>query len=278
MSRFAYTLGLLLAGTVVCVEAQWVNHRDPKIPRTADGKANLAAPTPRFNGKPDLTGVWQAERTSLDEWVKVLGPGLPQIQPDLMDVTKHVIDVFWGLKPEEEPLKPEAAAVLQQRRASGDDFQPAYCLPTTLPANMLVLSFKMIQAPNEIVVLLGTGEPPRQIYTDGRTLPKDPDPSWTGHSVARWQGDTLVVDTVGIHTRAWLDGFGHPRGEGMRITERYRRRDFGHMDLEVTIDDSKYYTRTFGFKTTLTLLPDTDVLDYVCNENEKDRAHYKPAS
>jgi hypothetical protein len=276
MLRFTYTLGLLLAGTVVCVEAQWVNHRDPKTPRTADGRPNLAAAAPRFNGKPDLSGVWQAERTPLDEWVKVLGPGLPQIQPDLMDVTKHVIDVFWGLTPQEEPLGPEAAAVLQQRRASGEDFQPAYCLPTALPANMLVLSFKMIQAPNEIVVLLGTGEPPRQIYTDGRSLPKDPDPSWTGHSSGVWQGDTLVVDTVGIHTRAWLDGFGHPRSEGMRITERYRRRDFGHMDLEVAIEDSKYYTRPFGFKTTLTLLPDTDVLDYVCNENEKDRAHYRP--
>ena len=120
----------------------------------------------------------------------------------------------------------------------------------------------------------GTGDPPRQIYTDGRSLPGDPDPSWMGHSVGTWQGDTLVVQTVGIHTRAWLDGFGHPRSEGMRITERYRRRDFGHMDLEITFEDSKYYTRPFSIKTTLTLMPDTDVLDYVCTENEKDRAHY----
>jgi hypothetical protein len=140
---------------------------------------------------------------------------------------------------------------------------------------MLVLSFKMIQAPGEIVVLPGTSDPPRQIYTDGRSLPKDPDPTWAGHSVGTWQGDTLVVETVGIQTRAWLDGFGHPRSEGMRITERYRRRDFGHMDLEVTLEDAKYYTRPFGFKTTLTLMPDTDVLEYVCNENEKDRVHYR---
>jgi hypothetical protein len=275
MLRFVSALGLLLVGTVACVEAQWLNHRDPTIPRTADGKPNLAASAPRFNRKPDMSGVWQAERTPVDEFVKVLGPGLPQIQPDLNDVTKHVINVFWGVKPGEEPLTPQGAAVLRQRQASGEEFQPSYCLPTSLPGSMLVLSFKMIQAPGEIVVIPGTGEPPRQIYTDGRGLPKDPDPTWTGHSIGTWQGDTLVVETVGIQTRAWLDGFGHPRSEGMRITERYRRRDFGHMDLEVTLEDPMYYSRPFGFKTTLTLMPDTDVLEYVCNENEKDRVHYR---
>jgi len=275
MLRFASALGLVLAGTVVCVEAQWLNHRDPNTPRTADGKANLSAPAPRLNGKLDVSGVWQSERTPTEEFVKVLGPGLPQIQPDLQDVTKHVINLFWGVKPEEEPLTPEAVALIRQRRASGERFGPENCLPTSLPVGLLVLSFKIIQAPREIVMITGTGDPPRQIYTDGRSLPKDPDPSWMGHSVGTWQGDTLVVQTVGIHTMAWLDNIGHPRSEAMRITERYRRRDFGHMDLEVTLDDPKYYTRPFGFKTTLTLLPDTDVLDYVCNENEKDRAHYR---
>jgi hypothetical protein len=259
-------------GAVVCVEAQWLNHRDPRIPRTADGRPNLSAAAPRLSGKPDLSGVWQAERTPVEEFVRVLGPGLPQLQVDLGDITKHVLDVFWGLKPEEEPLRPEGAAILQQRRAAGEDFQGAYCRPTTLPGTVFVLAFKMIQAPGQLVVLPGTGDPARQIYTDGRSLPKDPDPSWTGHSVGAWQGDTLVVETIGIHTRAWLDGFGHPRSEAMRITERYRRRDFGHMDLEMTFDDPKYYTRPFGIKTALTLIPDTDALEYVCTENWKDRA------
>ena len=268
-------LGLLLIGTVVTVRAQWLNHRDTKTPRTADGKPNLTAPAPRLNGKPDLSGVWQAERTPVDEFVKVLGPGLPQIQPDLNDVTKHVINVFWGVKPGEEPFTREGASMFQQHRASGQDFQGAYCLPASFPAQVFVLMSKMIQAPNEIIVIPGTGDPPRQIYTDGRSLPKDPEPSWTGHSVGTWQGDTLVVETVGINTRAWLDGFGHPRSDAMRITERYRRRDFGHMDLEITFNDAKYYSQPFGIKTTLTLQPDTDVLDYVCTENEKDRVHYK---
>ena len=272
MSRFTSLLGLLVVGTAVCVEAQWLNHRDPTIPRAADGKPNLAAPAPRFNGKPDLSGVWQAERTSLDEYGKVLGPGFAQLQVDFNDVTKHMINVFWGVKPGEEPFTADGAAAFRERQ--GQEPGGSACLPAGLPGNVFVLWFKMIQAPGEIVVIPGTGDPPRQIYTDGRSLPRDPEPSWTGHSVGAWQGDTLVVQTVGIHPRAALDAFGHPRSERMRITERYRRRDFGHIDLEIAFDDPTYYTRPFDIKTTLTLQPDTDVLDFVCSENEKDRAHF----
>jgi len=271
MLKLALTVGLLFAGAMTCVEAQWLNHRDPRIPRTADGKPNLSAPAPRLGGRPDLSGVWQTERTPPEEFTRVMGPGLLQLQVDIADITKYVLNVFWGLKPEEEPLRPEAAAILKERQTSGQDFQGAYCLPTSLPAAMSILTFKMIQAPNQIVVVLENGDPVRQIHTDGRSLPKDPDPNWMGYSVGSWQRDTLVVETVGITTRAWLDGFGHPRSEGMRITERYRRRDFGHMDLEISFEDPKYYTRPFGYKTTLTLLPDTDVLEYVCTENWKNR-------
>jgi hypothetical protein len=269
MSRITSVIGLLIAGAATCVEAQWLNHRDPRIPRTADGKPNLAAPAPRFEGKPDLTGVWQAERTPVEEFGRVLGPGFAQLQVDYNDITKNLVSVFWGLKPEEEPLRPEAAAMLKQRRASGQEFTAAYCLPTSLPATISLLAFKMIQAPGEIVVVPGSDDPPRQIYTDGRSLPKDPDPTWTGYSVGSWQGDTLVVETIGITTRAPLDLSGHPRSEGMRITERFRRRDVGHMDFAISFDDPKYYTRPFGFTTTLLLLPDTDVLENVCTENEK---------
>ena len=122
-------------------------------------------------------------------------------------------------------------------------------------------------------MLLGDGDPPRQIHTDGRSLPQDPQPSWIGYSVGKWQGDTLAVDTIGFNEESWLDLFGHPRSELMRIRESYRRRDFGHMDLEVTLEDPKYYTRPFTFKTGLNLIPDSDVLEFVCGENEKDRIH-----
>lgn len=269
MLRFAPTVGLFVAAAMTCVEAQWHNHRDPRIPRTADGKPNLSAPAPRVDGTPDLTGVWQAERTPVDEFARVLGPGFAQLQVDYNDITKNLVNVFWGLKPEEEPIRPEAAAVLKQRRASGQEFTAAYCLPASLPATISLLAFKMIQAPGEIVVVPGSDDPPRQIYTDGRSLPNDPDPTWTGYSVGSWQGDTLMVETVGITTRALIDLSGHPRSEGMRITERFRRRDVGHIDFEISFDDPKYYTRPFGFKTTLLLLPDTDLLEYVCTENEK---------
>jgi hypothetical protein len=263
----------LVAAALGCIEAQSLNYRDPSIPRSRDGRPNLSAPAPRLNGKPDLSGVWQAERTPVSEFVRVLGPGLPAIQPDLNDITKHVLNVLWDVPPAEQPLRPEAAALMQQRQKSGQDFPTAYCQPSSLPAALLVLEFKMIQASRQIVVLPGNGDPPRQIYIDGRSLPKDPEPSWMGSSVGRWQGETLVVDTTGFKESAWLDGFGHPRSEAMHITERYRRRDFGHMDLELTFDDPKYYTRPFGFKTTLTLLPDTDVLEYVCMENQR---RYRP--
>jgi hypothetical protein len=269
MLRFVSTIGLLFACVVACVEAQWLNHRDPRIPRTADGKPNLSAPAPRIDGKPDVSGVWQAERTPVDEFVRVLGPAYPQVQIDFADVTKNFVNVFWGLKPEEEPLRPEAAALFKQHRASGREFTAAYCLPASLPATISLLVFKMLQAPGQIVVMPGSDDPIRQIYTDGRSLPADPDPNWAGYSVGTWQGETLVVETVGITTRALLDAVGHPRSEGMRITERYHRRDFGHIDFEISFDDSKYYTRPFGFKTTLLLQPDTDALENVCTENQK---------
>ena len=263
---------VLVTTALACVEAQSLNYRDPRTPRSADGRPNLSAPAPQQNRTPDLSGLWQAERTPVSEFVRVLGPGLPAIQPDLSDITKHVLNVLWDVPPGEQPLRPEAAAIMEQRQKSGRDFPSAYCQPGSLPASMLVMNFKMIQAPGEIVVLPGNGDPPRQIYIDGRSLPKDAEPSWMGSSAGRWQGETLVVETTGFKESAWLDSFGHPRSEAMHVAERYRRRDFGHMDLEMTFDDPKYYTRPFGFKTTLTLIPDSDVLEYVCAENPKDTA------
>ena len=270
MVKLVSTIGLLIV-LVANVNAQWLNQRDPRTPRTADGKANLSAPAPQVNGRPDLSGVWQTERTAVDEFVKLAGPQLPQLQVDLNDVTKYALNVFWGTKPGEEPLRPEGAAAFKEHLSSGREFQSAYCLPTALPGNIEVTEFKVIQAPGQLVIIPGTGDPSRQVYTDGRSLPKDPEPNWTGYSVGTWRGDTLTIETVGITTRAWLDAFGHPRSDAMKITERYRRRDFGHMDLEISIDDPKYYTRPFGYKTTLTLLPDTDILEYVCTENQKVR-------
>jgi len=264
-------IAILLATSALPLAAQWLNYPESGTPRTRDGKPNLTAPAPRMNGKPDLSGLWQAERTPESEYARVLGKDPAKLQIDLFDATKQAMNVFWGLKPEEEPLRPEAVAILKQR--ANQEFATSRCLPAGLPAGMFIYNLIMIQAPQEIVMILGNGDPPRQIYTDGRSLPQDPQPSWMGYSAGKWQGDTLTVETVGFNEASWLDGSRHPRSESMRIRERYRRRDFGHMDLEMTFEDPKYYTRPFSIKTELTLTPDSDVLEFVCGENEKDRAH-----
>jgi hypothetical protein len=132
---------------------------------------------------------------------------------------------------------------------------------------------KIVQTPSEIVIMLELDNSYRQIHTDGRTLPVDPSPSWLGYSIGKWEADTLIVDTVGLNDKGWLDFFGHPQSEAMHITERYRRRDFGHMDIELTMNDPKMYTKPFTIKVTHVLHPESDVLEYVCAENEKDRAH-----
>jgi hypothetical protein len=265
--------GILFAGALVCAHAQWLNHPDPRTPRTKDGKPNLTAPAPRLNGHPDLSGLWQAERTPEREYTSVLGSDFAALQIDLHDINKNVLNVFWGLKPGEEPLRPEGAAAYQRHQENLLTWPHTQCLPAGVPADMFVMTFKMIQAPQETVLLTELNSPPRQIYTDGRALPKDPEPSWMGYSVGKWEGDTLLVETSGLNDRGWLDGFGHPRSEQMHITERYHRRDFGHMDLEFTFDDPKYYTRPFGLKAAVRLIPDSDLIEYVCTENEKDRTH-----
>lgn len=237
--------------------------------------ANVARPVPRLNGHPDLTGVWQSARTALSELPPPVAKAISTLQVDFSDVNKEFLDIFWGMKPEDVPMRPETAKMVQEHNAKGLDSPSAECLPTSLPGSLMVLYFKMIQAPKETVMLFDDGDPVRQIFTDGRAMPADPIPSWMGYSVGKWEGDTFVVQTAGFNGRGDLDGSGHPRSDAAKITERYRRRDFGHMDLGITIDDQKYYTRPFDIHLNLTLHPETDVMEYVCNENEKDRVHVR---
>jgi hypothetical protein len=135
--------------------------------------------------------------------------------------------------------------------------------------------FKIIQTKGVTMVLYEGPNSYRQIYTDGRKLPADLSPTWLGYSVGRWEGDTFVVDAAGFNDKARLDGFGHPRSEALRLQERFHRRDFGHMDVQITVDDPKLYTKPITVKVTEILLPDSDVLESVCNENEKDLVHLK---
>lgn len=135
--------------------------------------------------------------------------------------------------------------------------------------------FKIVQTPKLTLMLFETDTFFRQIFTDGRKLPEDPQPSWLGYSVGKWQGDSLVVETVGLIPFAPLDMFGHPHSEALRVTEQFQRRDFGHMDVQVTIDDPNAYTKPFTYKIPMYLLPDTDLLESFCTEDEKDAAHMK---
>ena len=266
-------VAVLLVATSLPLSAQWLNHPDPRTPRTKDGKPNLAAPAPRLNGKPDLSGLWQAERTPEREYTNVLGNGFVGLQVDLHDINKFVLNVLWGLKPEEEPLTPEGAAVYKRHQATPQQWAHTQCLPASIPADMFVMTFKMMQTPQVIVMLTELNSPPRQIYTDGRSLPKDPAPTWMGYAAGKWQGDTLVVESAGYNDQTWLDASGHPHSESLRMTERYRRRDVGHLDVEMTFDDPKMYDKPFTVKLTHLLQADTDILEYLCTENEKDRVH-----
>lgn len=260
-------------------EAQWLNYPDPRIPRTAGGEADLAAPAPRaLDGKPDLSGVWHVQSESLEEKRRLFGPDfgkivVPGMEPNT--TSKFATDILVAYKPGEIVMTPEAQAIYS-RRSQGQEFSPTtHCLPAGIPrATLLSEVHKIVQAPGVIIVMHELdGGMSRQIYTDGRPLPKEPSPSWLGYSVGRWEDDTLVVDTIGFNDKTWLDGRGHPHSEAMHITEKYRRRDVGHLDVEITIDDPKFYNRPFAIKVTHLLQVDSDILEYVCNENEKDRTH-----
>ena len=268
-------IGIMFAGALVCAQAQWLNHPTPGTPRTRDGKPNLSAPAPRAsNGKPDLSGVWQTEPVPPGE--SVLGDESFFVVPgdDPRTFNKYFWNVLADFKPAEAPIRPEAAELF--RRNAANAITPvASCLPLGIPgAELLAYApFKIIQMRGVTVVLYEVDSTHRQIYTDGRKLPADPNPTWLGYSVGHWEGDTFVVDSAGFNDKGRLDGFGHPRSEALRLQERFHRRDFGHMDLQVTIEDPKMYLKPITVKVTELLVPDSDVLESFCNENEKDRAH-----
>ena len=247
----ALTVSLFVSGLCVPLAAQWLDYPTPGIPRTPDGKPNLAAPTPRAaDGKPDLSGVWS-------------GPGGGSYDRNVArDLSA-------------KDIQPWAEALYQQRvRDMGKDAPRATCLPDPFPYYHMVDLARFVQTPSLIVVLYQgtTNSVHRTIFTDGRPLPADPNPTWMGYSVGHWEGDTLVVDTAGFNDRGWLDIEGHPHTEALHITERFRRRDLGHMDLEMTIDDPKTFTRPFTLKIPKTLRPDTDLLESVC-ENDRSVPH-----
>jgi hypothetical protein len=247
MRRLLRIVAVVTLGSATPLHAQWLNHPTRGIPRTADGKPNLSAPTPRTaDGKPDFSGVWGTDA----------GPSLFYIPG--------------GLKPTE--IKPWVGELLQRRAENfGSDDQQVRCLPEGPRFNHFVaLPKKVVQTPT-LILVLSEDLSYRQIFLDGRQLPKDPNPSFMGYSVGRWEGDTLVVESTGYKDSTWLDFAGNPHTEALRLTERYRRVNFGRMEIQETFSDPEIYSRPMTVQVTATLVPDTDLLEYVCSENEKDR-------
>jgi hypothetical protein len=262
----AAAAAILWSAAAVPSFAQWLNYPAPGIPREADGTANLTGPAPRLaDGKPDLSGLWANYCSSGGKMVMCV----PEIAvpPVFGDIGRGV--------PGGLPYQPWAADLVKARRAAnGKDDPTTHCLPGGIAKlHTSSLLRKIVQVPGLVIFLTERNASYRQIFTDGRPLPEDPNPSWDGYSTGRWDGDTLVVETIGLRDDQWLDRAGSPLTSSARITEKFRRPNFGTLQIQMTVDDPKAYTKPWTIELTQRLAPDTELLDYICLENEKDDAH-----
>jgi len=236
----------------VPVFAQWTNFPTTGVPRLPNGKPNMNAPAPKTaDGKPDFSGTWQPLFGYTGNIAKDLKPGEVSFQPWAEALYKHRVET------------------------QGKEDPQAYCVLSGVPREHVVpYPFKILNTANGIIVILYEAlHSYRQLFMDGRKLPKAPNPTWMGYSVGHWEGDTLVVESLGFVDNNWLDNSGHPGTESLRLTEKFRRPDFGHINLEMTIDDPKAYTKPWTVHLQFLADPDTDLIEYVCSENEKDLHH-----
>jgi len=244
------TTAIFVVTAMSSASAQWIHVPLPDTPRMPDGQANLSASAPKTpDGKPDLSGIWRAAE----------GKYLQNLAEDLG----------------EAPFQPWAATLYKQRVESLAKGRPTErCLPHGIPDAMMVRSgpWKIVQTPRVTLILFEEMNHYRQVFTDGRGFPKDPNPAWFGYSIGKWEGDTFVVDTTGFNDQTWLDDPGHPHTDALHAIERFRRRDFGHLEIDITIDDAKAYTKPWTVTARFDLLPDTELIENVC-DNEKDAQH-----
>jgi len=246
------TRALVLAAAPSLAFAQWLDVPTPGIPRLPDGKPNLTAPAPRMSdGRVDISGIWQPTSR---QFLSIVSAG------------------FDG---KELPFQPWAEKLYQQRRATESIDDPTgNCIPGGLPRSDAVpYPFKIINADKMVIILYEAVHGYRQVFTDGRDLPKDPNPTWMGYSIGHWEGDAFVAQTAGFNDHGWIDNDGRPATDAERVTERFERKDFGHMNIVITVDDPKAYTKPWTVTEVFKLLPDTELLEYVCGENNKDLKH-----
>ena len=251
-----YQAGLLFTVAMVIMvtpapSAQWVNV-PPPVPLGPDGKPNLTAPAPRaLDGHPDLSGIWEA--------ISV----------------KHLENIAADMKPDDIPYQPWAKALVESRAdgAHAREESNANCLPPGVPKTAAAPPpWKIIQMPNQIAILHEALTLWRQIFTDGRQFAADLNPSWLGYSIGKWDGDTLVVESRGFNGKTWLDQAGNPTTEALHVTERFRRRNIGALEVQVTIDDPMAYTRPWTVTEQFQLMTTGDLLETIC-ENNRDLEH-----
>ena len=242
--------------------AQWDNRLPPNVPRDAKGEPDLNGPVPRLpDGKPDLSGVWQGGNQANQ------GASTDAAAPPVAGFRDVAQNIKGGL-----PIKPEGAALLKERQAGNSKDNPeAHCLP------MGIVQFatqgaprKFVQTPGLLVILYEASSGVRQVFTDGRALPNnDPQPWWYGYSVGKWDGDTLVVESTGFRDGGWLDIIGTPLSDAAKITERIRRVSFGRMEIDITVDDMKLYTRPWAVRVNQRIMPDQELIEFICLENQR---------
>jgi len=261
----AFTLLAALALWSAATDAQWLNYPTPGIPRLPDGTPNLSAPVPRAaDGKPDLSGIWVAE-------CGIYGR-------DSCFTRSLFFDLAKDLRPEDVQMTPWAAAIQAQRESRNHVDDPyGYCLPPGTPRiDFGGGPFRILHTPRVTAFLYETlvGMTFRQVFTDGRPLPQVSEPTWLGYSVGRWDGDAFVVETTGFRDGGWLDTrVGRPHSDALRVTERFRRTDFGHLELTITIDDAKAFLKPWTATAPLRLLPDTELMEAFCDNHDRTMEH-----
>ena len=256
---------------VVCAPtlgfAQWLHYPTADVPRKADGSPDLTAPAPRLpDGKPDFSGIWHTANRN------PCTPGTGQFIECGSEIGGSPLarDLGTGV-PGGLPYQRWAAALVKQRTAEDSRDDPhVRCLPDNPPRpwGMPHLT-KAVHTPKLLVLLYEVNAMYRQIFIDGRPLPEDPTPGWNGYSTARWEGDTLVVQTAGFRDNLWIDMGGSPMSDAATLTERLRRPSYGTLELEITVDDPKVYTRPWTVSTTQAVKLDTELIDEFCLENEQ---------
>jgi hypothetical protein len=262
--RLRFAAALLLAAPAALF-AQYVDYPTPGVPRTPDGKPNMNAPAPRkADGKPDLSGMYG--------WITRANCGA---KCDDTQISREFINIASSLKTP-LPYQKWAADLVQKRRVEQGLDPNVHCMPRGAPRIWTDDYYKRIyEVPGRVIILTERNMQYRQIFTDGRPLPKDPNPTWNGNSVGHWEGDTLVVETTGFRDDLWLDAAGNPLTEEGKMTERIRRPTYGNLQVEITINDLKAYTAPWTVTIDQPLVLDSELIDYYCLENERDSQHMR---